>query len=171
MTYHQSILFLRTFDNLKISDLWDDNSFRRSREGGILRLRQMIAAAKDIASLDTTPKALHTSKEHSVIIVDDIMYLHSMRRAVYVSTRDLDVHHLLIVRVTADLPIALARNSLRVESKRMSDETVKKIFNNFEEPNSSNVHEKFSLCVDTTTNTRSVEQHFNHTEMPFLTDC
>ena len=113
----------------------------------------MIAACRVVGASDDS-SLIRASCEHSVIIVDDIMYLHSMRRAAYVTTRDLGIHNLLIVRVTTDLSVALARNSLRMGSRRMSDETVSKIFNNFEEPNSTLVHEKVNLRIDTSTDMR-----------------
>ena len=113
----------------------------------------MVAACRVVGSSDAS-SLITASNEHSVIIVDDIMYLHSMRRAAYVATRDLGIHNLLIVRVTTDLSVALARNSLRMGSRRMSDETVSKIFNGFEEPNSTLVHEKVNLRIDTSTDMR-----------------
>lgn len=85
---------------------------------------------------------------HTVIIVDDIMYLHSMRRSIYVICRDLDVQHLIIVRVVADLELAMSRNSARPDSTRISNETLRRIFSRFEEPNKTLVHERHSFVVD-----------------------
>jgi tRNA uridine 5-carbamoylmethylation protein Kti12 len=119
------------------SELWDECSFRKSRESGILQLQEMIRIA-----------TLKAPTSHTVIIVDDIMYLHSMRRAIYVLCRDLNVHHLMIVRVVADIELAMSRNSSRPDSKRISDETMRKIFCRFEEPNRSLVHERHSFVFD-----------------------
>ena len=119
------------------SDLWDKNSFRTTRESGLLQLQGMIRTA-----------TLNAPTSHTVIIVDDIMYLHSMRRAIYVICRDLNVHHLMIVRVFANLELAMSRNSSRMNSSRISDETMRKIFSRFEEPNKSLVHERHSFLVD-----------------------
>jgi tRNA uridine 5-carbamoylmethylation protein Kti12 len=119
------------------SELWDECSFRKSRETGILQLQEMLRIA-----------TLKAQTSHTVIIVDDIMYLHSMRRAVYVICRDLHVHHLMIVRVVADLELAMSRNSSRPDSRRISDETMSKIFACFEEPNRSLVHERHSFVID-----------------------
>ena len=82
------------------------------------------------------------------MIVDDIMYLHSMRRAVYVACRDMGVDHLLNVRVTSNLSTALIRNSFRTESRKVAEEVVRKIFTQFEELNASLSHEKRSFIVN-----------------------
>ena len=127
--------------------MWDEHSFRASRDEGILQLQRMITSST--APVDKSNGVSHLN--HTVIIVDDIMYLHSMRRAVYVATRDLLVRSLITVRVTANLSASLSRNSLREDSRRMSDETVTRIYNQFEELNTSLVHERVSTTVDTST--------------------
>ena len=127
--------------------MWDEHSFRASRDEGILQLQRMITSST--AAVDKSNGVSHLN--HTVIIVDDIMYLHSMRRAVYVATRDLLVRSLITVRVTANLTASLSRNSLREDSRRMSDETVTRIYNQFEELNASLVHERVSTTVDTST--------------------
>ena len=127
--------------------MWDEHSFRASRDEGILQLQRMITSST--AAVDKSNGVSHLN--HTVIIVDDIMYLHSMRRAVYVATRDLLVRSLITVRVTANLSASLSRNSLREDSRRMSDETVTRIYNQFEELNTSLVHERVSTTVDTST--------------------
>lgn len=119
-----------------LADQWDEHSFASSRDQNIAHLEALIQ--------QPTPTGLH-----KLIIVDDIMYLHSMRRAIYVIARDLEVHHFFVVRVVADYSTALTRNSIRPDSKRVSEETLLKIFNYFEEPNNSLVHERNSFIVDT----------------------
>ena len=127
--------------------MWDEHSFRASRDEGILQLQRMITSSTP--AVDKSNGVSYPN--HTVIIVDDIMYLHSMRRAVYVATRDLLVRSLITVRVTANLSASLSRNSLREDSRRMSDETVTRIYNQFEELNASLVHERVSTTVDTST--------------------
>ena len=124
-----------------MADQWDEHSFGSSRKQNIAQLEDLIRQP----ALDGL---------HKLIIVDDIMYLHSMRRAIYVKARDLEVHHLFVIRVVTDYLIALTRNSLRTDSKRIKDETLLKIFTRFEEPNSSLVHERNSFIVDTTSSER-----------------
>lgn len=119
-----------------MADQWDEHSFASSRDQNIAQLEALIQ--------QPTPNELH-----KLIVVDDIMYLHSMRRAIYVIARDLEVHHLFVVRVVADYATALTRNSIRPDSKRVSEETLLKIFNRFEEPNHNLVHERNSFIVDT----------------------
>ena len=111
----------------------------------------MISAAAVDCSVQLSETG-HTA--HTVIVVDDIMYLHSMRRAVYTAARDLGVRNLIAVRVAVDLPLAVARNSLRDESRRMSEDTINKIYSQFEELNSSLVHEKVNTSIDTTSHDR-----------------
>jgi tRNA uridine 5-carbamoylmethylation protein Kti12 len=124
-----------------MADQWDKDSFGTSRERNIAQLQDLIQQP----ALDGL---------HKLIIVDDIMYLHSMRRAIYVKARDLDVHNLFVIRVSADYSTALTRNSLRPDSKRVAEETLLKIFNRFEEPNNSLVHERNSFFVDTMSSER-----------------
>lgn len=78
------------------------------------------------------------------------MYLHSMRREIYVIIRDLDVHNLFVVRVKTGLSIALLRNSVRSESTTVNEETINNIFHQFEEPNYKLVYEKLNGVIDTT---------------------
>lgn len=124
-----------------MADQWDEDSFGTSREKNIAQLQDLIQQP----ALDGL---------HKVVIVDDIMYLHSMRRAIYVKAKNLDVHNLFIIRVSADYFTALTRNSLRPDSKRVAEETLLKIFNRFEEPNTSLVHERNNYVVDTMSSER-----------------
>jgi tRNA uridine 5-carbamoylmethylation protein Kti12 len=119
-----------------MADQWDEDSFGTSREKNIAQLQDLIQQP----ALDGL---------HKLIIVDDIMYLHSMRRAIYVKTRDLDIHNPFVIRVSADYSTALTRNSLRPDSKRVAEDTLLRIFNQFEEPNTSLVHERNNYVVDT----------------------
>lgn len=124
-----------------MADQWDEDSFGTSREKNIAQLQDLMQQP----ALDGL---------HKLVIVDDIMYLHSMRRAIYVKARDLDVPNLFVVRVSADYSTARTRNSLRPHSKRVAEETLRKIFNRFEEPNISLVHERNSFVVDTMSSQR-----------------
>lgn len=119
-----------------MADQWDEDSFGTSREQNIAQLQDLIQQPAQDGL-------------HKLIIVDDIMYLHSMRRAIYAKARDLDVRNLFVIRVSADYSTALTRNSLRPDSKRVAEETLLRIFNRFEEPNISLVHERNSFVVDT----------------------
>jgi tRNA uridine 5-carbamoylmethylation protein Kti12 len=79
------------------------------------------------------------------------MYLHSMRREVYVKARDGGVDHMLVVHVKTSLECALLRNSSRLGGARIEDATIQKIFERFEEPNPALVHEKLNIEVSTDT--------------------
>lgn len=90
---------------------------------------------------------------YTVIIIDDLMYLHSMRREIYVITRDENIP-LLTIRVRTSLDFAILRNSLRPMSIKISNETISKIFENFQEPNNSIVAERLNYIVDNTSDER-----------------
>jgi tRNA uridine 5-carbamoylmethylation protein Kti12 len=104
------------------------------------------------------------------------MYLHSMRREVYVRARDGGVDHMLVIHVKTPLESALLRNSLRVGSARVDEAAIRKIFERFEEPNRALVHEKINLTVNTDTSERCVNQKLfkkftvNHAPLTTITN-
>ena len=123
-------------DGIANKEVWTERSFAESRETGMDTVKQHLENSTSSSSCDT------------VILVDDIMYLHSMRREMYVLARDYGAHHMLIVHVNADIHVALARNAIRDVSTQVEEMSIRRMFDRFEQPNQKLVHEKHVVHVD-----------------------
>ena len=122
-------------DGIANKDVWSERTFADSRKTGLDTVKQHLENSSS-SSCDT------------VILVDDIMYLHTMRREMYVLARDYGAHHILIVHVTADIEVALARNALRDVSTKVEEESIRRMFDRFEPPNHKLTHEKHVVHID-----------------------
>ena len=123
-------------DGIANKEVWSERTFADSRKTGLDTVKLYLENSSSL-SCDT------------VILVDDIMYLHSMRREMYVLARDYGAHHLLIVHVTTDIDVALARNAIRDVSTKVDEESIRRMFDRFEQPNHKLVHEKHVVHIDT----------------------
>jgi len=73
--YDNNICHVISFDDDEVSSsLWTDETFRISRRTSLNKLREILIS---INSNDT-----NSNTNDDIIIIDDIMYLHSMRREV-----------------------------------------------------------------------------------------
>ena len=72
------------------------------------------------------------------VVVDDNMYLRSMRRQVYNLTRDTK-HALLTVHVTCELDVARERNQTRDGIERVAERSFDNIIQDFQVPNSRHI--------------------------------
>ena len=114
-------------------------------------------------------------KQHGMIIVDDIMYLRSMRRELFVITRDQGIP-LVTVRIKASLELCLDRNQKRKArcsgigssvdggdgppsnideaacnynmNKVVTDSTIRRLYDAFEEPTSEFIFDRHNIVVD-----------------------
>ena len=108
-------------------------------------------------------------KQHGMIIVDDIMYLRSMRRELYVITRDQGIP-LVTVWIKASLELCLDRNQKRKtmcsgidsvdgppcngdeaayhHNKVVTDGTILRLYDAFEEPSSEFIFDRHHIVVD-----------------------
>lgn len=82
-----------------------------------------------------------------MLLIDDLMYLRSMRREVYVCARDCNIP-LLTVWVKTDLHLALERNSKRVECLSIPNDVIEKIDANLQPPDPSFIFDRHSIVVD-----------------------
>ena len=96
---------------------WDDSTFKSARS----------------ASLQELEQRLDTLGSESVVVVDDIMYLKSMRREVYVLGRMRCVP-VVVITVSTELSTALARNALRDPHQRVDEASILRISERFEAP-------------------------------------
>lgn len=89
---------------------------------------------------------LSTPQNSRIIIIDDIMYLKSMRREIYVLARNNNIP-LLTIWLNTSVDIAQARNNLRNETSRVSDESFSKILENFEPPDQSYIFDRHYIEI------------------------
>lgn len=120
--------------------MWDESSFKRLR-------RCNLDAVKDI--VDSLPVSTTTESNGfpGLILVDDIMYLRSMRREVYVVAREKNIP-IIVVWINTPLEVALQRNSQRVGMQHIDEETIIKIHNSLEPPDSQRICDRNHFIID-----------------------
>jgi tRNA uridine 5-carbamoylmethylation protein Kti12 len=87
----------------------------------------------------------------SLVMVDDNMTLHSMRRQVYATAR----HHkaaTVIVLVTVSPAVAFQRNQLRPAAAQVDSVSWDRLHRDFEKPNEAYIAERFNVTVDSSSN-------------------
>ena len=112
---------------------WDATSFKSIRAQGLKKLAHQLEAYNNGAGLNR------------IIIVDDTMHHRSMRREVFVITRDHNVP-LLTVWIQTDLTVALQRLRARTEGERVSEDSFHRVCAQFERPDSSHICDR-NHCV------------------------
>lgn len=137
---------------------WDASSFQEGRKRAIAVVASefsnaiiMHTEAVQIEKSSTLHHPDHhttakLSGKQSIVIVDDIMYLRSMRREIYVLARDRDIP-LLVVWVNTSPEIAQQRNTTRDHNTRVSEESMTRIISDFEVPDSTAVCDRYNLTV------------------------
>jgi tRNA uridine 5-carbamoylmethylation protein Kti12 len=118
---------------------WNESTFHTFRQ------QNMHTVATHIESVATTIR--NREETPSVVIIDDLMYLRSMRREIYVMARD---HHvpLLVVWVKADINVALDRNSHREGRARIKEETMRRICEQLQPPDASFIFDRVHMVID-----------------------
>jgi len=115
-------------ENLKEIGEWNSETFKISRQVSFEKLKAAVYCSNV-----------------NFIIVDDLMYLHSMRREIYCIAREAEVP-LLCIHVKTPLENALNRNNLRIGKSKIDSDVIVKISNHFE-PLKKCTAEKYSLEV------------------------
>ena len=116
---------------LILKDEWNDESFSYNRK----IYKELVDAKLKETDVD-------------IVIVDDIMYLCSMRRELYVLARGNNATFLCI-QLSAPLSTILHRNSLRECKAKIDDKVVAKLHDAFENVDIKRTAEKHSLVVST----------------------
>lgn len=148
------------FDDIQISmEEWNETSFKESRQRGLECLQGMLAE-KQSRQDQQDQHDQHDQPADKIVIVDDIMYLHSMRREIYTIARD-NGYILLIVCVKAELDVCLSRNSLRPVNQRVASQAIENIFAKFEFPNSTLVCDRYNVIVHSDDSTNWKEEAAN----------
>ncbi len=114
---------------------WNENSFGQIRSTA-LRILQL--------EIDT----VHSEECHHVIVIDDNMYLKSMRREIYVVARQARAL-LVTIWCQASITICRDRNQCR-DVDRVLQESFDRIAANFEEPNPKHIFDRHLAIVDST---------------------
>ena len=121
-----------TFSSDKVG--WDGTTFARFRSESLLRIAGVLQA--------------HSGGEAAhALLVDDIMYLHSMRRELYALCRDRGCA-VVFIHAQVGLEVALARNADRPAGKRVEEEAVRRIHGRFELLDPQLSSERNSVSVD-----------------------
>lgn len=129
-----------SFDDYEIdkSD-WNESSYFEGRKRGLNAVRMAL---------------MEISNEHglgdmnSILIVDDLNYLKSMRRELYALARD-HLWSCLTIYVRVKLETAILRNRSRESAAKVAEATIHRMFNCIESPEDSNcMADKCSFIID-----------------------
>jgi tRNA uridine 5-carbamoylmethylation protein Kti12 len=139
------------FDNYEEDrEAWGKGSFQSGRNHALAQLLSMLSGVRDAEGLachKQEPSNDHCDHPKAVLaIVDDIMYLRSMRREVYVIAREHRCHH-LVVYVDTDLDVCRERNSSRNEVTKINEQSLQRIHSQLEPPRCSDIADRHSVRV------------------------
>ena len=81
-----------------------------------------------------------------ILIVDDNMYQHSMRRQIYTLASRHDVRT-IVVWFNTDPSVAFSRNQCRSEDRRVSQESFSRIASQFEAPDRKYIADRYYVEV------------------------
>jgi tRNA uridine 5-carbamoylmethylation protein Kti12 len=126
---------------------WNESSYHLMRKICDEQLKRILSTP----SKTTTEKETSTSSTQSlppVVIIDDNMYLRSMRREIYVTCRNMKVPS-LTVWIKTDPEIAFQRNQFRnqFQSGNVSTESFQRICTSFQQPDNRFIFDRHSLVV------------------------
>lgn len=90
------------------------------------------------------------SEELGTVIVDDLMYLKSMRREVYTIARNNSIP-ILVVWINTPLSTALLRNSNRHGIQKIQQQVIEKIHMDFEPPSKEFIYDRNHVIIESST--------------------
>ena len=117
--------------------VWNENTFKQYREFALNDVNRVLTDSN-------RPK-------DSVLIIDDNMYMKSMRREIYVIARDSSAK-LLCIWIDCSLDNAIKRNNDRIGAGKISDESIFRINSLFEPPDPTNITDRHYIRVDANEN-------------------
>ena len=121
-----------SFDDVEVPrEEWDSDSFKESRKKGLDMLSRFLDG-------DEIPRS---------IVVDDIMYLSSMRHDVYKLCRDRLVP-LVVVHLDVSLKECLASNRERPVERQVDEGAIERIYRSFERPKISSICDRLHYTVE-----------------------
>ena len=113
--------------------LWNENTFKESRR-------------KAEESLENAMKSFQCTKTKRLFIVDDIMYLRSMRKEIFNLCRSFNVL-MCVVWLNVSLEFAMQNNSQRPSNEFINERSLHKIYNDFQPPSTNIVHDRLFHTV------------------------
>lgn len=133
---HLALPLSLTFLTTHIQVEWDAESFHAIRDLSLKKVEEAV---------DTTYEEILKQ----VIIVDDLMYLRSMRRQVYQLARNSGCP-LLVVWVQTSPSVAWERNSCRSKDGKafVPEDSFNRIVSSFQPPAEEHICDRYSLVVD-----------------------
>lgn len=127
------------FDDFEVDRAeWKEGTFKQSRQAALAEFSNCL------------------EKGDAYIILDDIMYLRSMRHQIYTLTQQHDVP-LIVFHLDVNLETALSRNESRTERLQINVATIRAIHDNFEPPDGyKDTCDKISFRIDCNVNKESM---------------
>lgn len=126
---------LLSFDDFEMPrDKWDDNTFKASRAAAISKIKDIIGVSDDKG--DPVRR----------LVVDDLMYLSSMRHGMYQLARNSMVP-MAVVWMNTSLETSLERNSRRGAETMIDPDVIRQIHESFEAPNPASICDRVSYVV------------------------
>lgn len=134
-----------------VLELWSDRSFKTGRQQALDQLSNTLSVANPPTSASSA--SLHSptndQQRSRIILVDDIMYLRSMRKQVFQLCRR-HAAPLVTVYVRTSLDVALERNRNRQAGAFVHEETLRKLFDEFEALDTRFVQDRHVVTIDNT---------------------
>jgi tRNA uridine 5-carbamoylmethylation protein Kti12 len=116
---------------------WDLESYKHGRTLSLSRVKQILESVSEESDISMV----------SLVVVDDNMPQHSMRRDIYKIARDNNATA-VVVWINTDPRLAFERNQSREDSHKVGEESWSRMRDKFEPPNSEYIEDRFSLIVD-----------------------
>ena len=127
---------LLSFDDFEMPrDRWDETTFKSSRITALEKIKDTLEASNN------------DSVESVKLVVDDLMYLSSMRHEVYRLARDLNIP-IAVIWVNTSLETCLRRNSTRDSDILVAPGAIRRIYESFEAPDPSLICDRVSYTVE-----------------------
>ncbi len=136
---------------------WDETTFKSSRKAALQQIHSLLhAQSQTMHSIEES--ILPSVPVGRILVVDDLMYLGSMRHEVYKVARDTRVPvPQVVIWVNTDVDIAVSRNATRAALGQPSvhEDTIRRIHELFEPPHSHAIADRLHYIIDTHTDERS----------------
>ena len=139
------------FDDYEMNKYdWNESSYHKGRQMALDGLSQLLT--------NNIPTSTHPID--TIIVIDDLNHLKSMRRDIYVIGRERR-WSCVTVHISVSLQTALSRNASR-QIDKVDEDTIHKIFRSFESPmNSHCIADQCHFIIDGEASdvTRSIHRH------------
>jgi tRNA uridine 5-carbamoylmethylation protein Kti12 len=138
-----------SFDDFEIDrSQWNESTFKSSRERAITALTEILSNDRDgivnpLSDSATPPENV----KRNILVVDDIFYLKSMRKEIYVLCKRWNLL-LSVFWLNTPLAVALGRNQARQPNHRVDESTVLTMSQRFEPPDPKIMHDRYNLVLD-----------------------